>query len=145
MSAAFHKTLGRNVAEAVTLGSEVKEFLERSGASGRAIYKVRLALEEMVLNLIDHATGSLTQRIDVRVDVEPERVVIVIEDDGDPSVRVRLEPTGPHFDGATTTAMPVVNAIPGVVAAPPGVVNRMDLPFVKGAHLLTRTTPNPAE
>jgi hypothetical protein len=66
----------------------------------------------------------------------------VIEIDGDPSVRVRLEPIGPHFDGATTTAMPVVNAIPAVVAAPPGVVNRMDLPFVKGAHLLTRTTPN---
>jgi anti-sigma regulatory factor (Ser/Thr protein kinase) len=94
MSAAFHKTLGRNVAEAVTLGSEVKEFLERSGASGRAIYKVRLALEEMVLNLIDHATGSLTQRIDVRVDVEPERVVIVIEDDGDPfDIR-----SAPEFD-----------------------------------------------
>jgi 2,4-diaminopentanoate dehydrogenase len=67
----------------------------------------------------------------------------VLEIDGDPSVRVRLEPTGPHFDGATTTAMPVVNAIPAVVAAPPGIVNRMELPFVKGAHLLTRTTPKP--
>jgi hypothetical protein len=31
-----------------------------------------------------------------------------------------------------------------VVAAPPGVVNRMDLPFVKGAHLLTRTMSTPA-
>jgi len=65
----------------------------------------------------------------------------VLEIEGDPSVRVRLEPIGPHFDGATTTAMPVVNAIPAVVAAPPGIVNRMDLPFVKGTHLLTRADP----
>lgn len=60
----------------------------------------------------------------------------VLEVEGDPSVRVRLQPMGEHFDGATTTAMPVVNAIPQVVAAPPGIVNTADLPFVKGAHLL---------
>ena len=63
----------------------------------------------------------------------------VIEIEGEPAVRCRLEPIGPHFDGATTTAMPVVNAIPQVCAAPPGIVNHRDLPFVKGAHLLTRT------
>jgi hypothetical protein len=57
----------------------------------------------------------------------------VLEIEGEPSVRVRLEPMGEHFDGATTTAMPLVNAIPQVVAAPPGIVND-DLPFVKGAH-----------
>jgi hypothetical protein len=62
----------------------------------------------------------------------------VIEIEGDPGVRCRLEPIGPHFDGATTTAMPVVNAIPQVCAAPPGIVNQMDLPLVKGAHLVTR-------
>ncbi len=62
----------------------------------------------------------------------------VIEIDGEPGVRVRLEPTGEHFDGAVTTAMPVVNAIPQVVAAPPGVVNAGELPFVKGAHLVGR-------
>jgi hypothetical protein len=64
----------------------------------------------------------------------------VVEIEGEPAVRCRLEPIGPHFDGATTTAMPVVNAIPQVCAAPPGIVNHMDLPFVKGAHLLTRVT-----
>ena len=67
----------------------------------------------------------------------------VLEIEGDPSVRVRLQPMGEHFDGATTTAMPVVNAIPHVVAAPAGIVNTTDLPFVKGAHLLNiaPTTP----
>jgi hypothetical protein len=69
----------------------------------------------------------------------------VLEIEGEPGVQVRLQPLGPHFDGATTTAMPAVNAIPQVVAAPPGIVNRMDLPFVKGSHLLTRTTPKAAD
>ena len=62
----------------------------------------------------------------------------VIEIEGEPGVRCRLEPIGPHFDGATTTAMPVVNAIPQVCAAPPGIVNHLDLPFVTGAHLSVR-------
>ncbi len=59
----------------------------------------------------------------------------VIELDGVPGVRVRLEPQGEHLDGAVTTAMPVVNAIPMVCAAPPGIVNLMELPLVRGAHL----------
>ena len=62
----------------------------------------------------------------------PVEAGYVIEVEGDPSFRCRLEPMGEHLDGATTTAMPVVNAIPQVCAARPGVVNRMDLPFVKG-------------
>jgi len=58
----------------------------------------------------------------------------VIEIEGDPGVRCKLEPMGEHFAGATTTAMPVVNAIPSVCAAPAGIVNQMELPFVRGAH-----------
>ena len=58
----------------------------------------------------------------------------IIEIEGDPSVRCRLEPMGAPFDGATTTAMPVVNAIPAVCAAPAGIVNQGELPLVRGAH-----------
>jgi len=57
----------------------------------------------------------------------------VIEIEGVPGVQCRLQPLGDHFDGAVTTAMPVINAIPAVVAAPPGIVNRLGLPFVSGA------------
>ena len=61
----------------------------------------------------------------------------VIEIEGVPGVVCKLEPpAGGHFDGATTTAMPLVNAIPAVCAAPPGIVNQMQLPFVCGAHTL---------
>ena len=56
----------------------------------------------------------------------------VIEVEGDPGVRVKIEALEGHLDGATTTAMPVVNAIPSVVAAPPGIVNSGRLPFVTG-------------
>jgi hypothetical protein len=60
----------------------------------------------------------------------------VIEIQGDPDVRCRLEPMGEHFDGTTTTAMPAVNAIPEVCVSEPGIVNHLKLPFVKGAHFL---------
>jgi hypothetical protein len=57
----------------------------------------------------------------------------VLEIHGEPSVRVRLSPIGTHFDGALTTAMPIVNAIPQVVRAAPGILNLGALPFVTGA------------
>jgi 2,4-diaminopentanoate dehydrogenase len=57
-----------------------------------------------------------------------------IEIEGDPDVVVQLQSPQGHFDGATTTAMPCINAIPAVCAAPPGIINQMDLPFVRGAH-----------
>jgi hypothetical protein len=60
----------------------------------------------------------------------------VIEIEGDPAVRCRIQPLGEHFDGAVTTAMPVVNAIAAVCAAPPGVVNYSELPLVRGAHTI---------
>ncbi|ONH28697.1 dihydrodipicolinate reductase [Pseudofrankia asymbiotica] len=57
----------------------------------------------------------------------------VIELDGVPGVRVRLEPQGEHLDGTVTTAMPAVNAIPQVCAAQPGIVNLMELPLARAA------------
>jgi hypothetical protein len=62
----------------------------------------------------------------------------MIEIEGDPGVRCRLEPLGDHFDGAATTAMPAVHAIPAVCAAAPGIVNRGELPLVLGAHIASR-------
>jgi 2,4-diaminopentanoate dehydrogenase len=60
----------------------------------------------------------------------------VIDIDGEPSVHLTLESPDGHFDGAVTTAMPCVNAIPAVCAAPPGILNQRELPFVRGAHLI---------
>jgi anti-sigma regulatory factor (Ser/Thr protein kinase) len=94
MNLAYQKTLRRDTADLIALAPVVKEFLERHGAARPAIFKVQLALEEMILNLINHGTGSATGRIDVGVEVGPERIVVVIEDDGDPfDIR-----SAPEFD-----------------------------------------------
>jgi len=61
----------------------------------------------------------------------------LIEIAGDPGVRCLLQPMGEHFDGTVTTAMPALNAIPEVCAAPPGIVNQMGLPLIRGAHLFS--------
>jgi 2,4-diaminopentanoate dehydrogenase len=64
----------------------------------------------------------------------------VIQVDGRPTVRVKLDYLPPPDFEATTfadfmvlgmimTAMPAVNAIPHVVAAPPGIVTYADLPL----------------
>jgi 4-hydroxy-tetrahydrodipicolinate reductase len=56
-----------------------------------------------------------------------------IEVEGSPSFRCEIEPVGEDGDhntaGITGTAMRVVNAIPVVCAAPPGVVSILDLPL----------------
>jgi hypothetical protein len=57
----------------------------------------------------------------------------IIDVEGTPSFRVRIEP-GSGWTGSSSTALPIVNAIPAVCAALPGVLNFGELPFVKGAH-----------
>jgi hypothetical protein len=57
----------------------------------------------------------------------------LIEVTGDPSFRVRIEP-GERWSGAASTALPIVNAIPQVCAAPPGIVNLGELPLVVGSR-----------
>ena len=57
----------------------------------------------------------------------------LVEITGDPNVRLKLSfaPSDYEtFDIGTTTAMPAVNAITAVVAAPPGVCTPLDLPLV---------------
>jgi 4-hydroxy-tetrahydrodipicolinate reductase len=64
----------------------------------------------------------------------------VIKIDGRPSanIRVRVLPPAdwdePGYMGAGMiyTAMPAVNAVPAVVAAPPGIVTFKDLPLITG-------------
>ncbi|HKI34649.1 MAG TPA: ATP-binding protein [Gemmataceae bacterium] len=94
MSTTLHKTLNRNVADLITLGPEVEDFLARHAVSSKTVGKVRVVLEEIMINLINHSTGSATGLIDVRLDVEPARVVVLIEDDGTP-----FDPrSAPEFD-----------------------------------------------
>jgi hypothetical protein len=66
--------------------------------------------------------------------------------DGIPSMKVELEPTSKHptgdegYWGRIWTAMNAVNAIPAVVAAPPGIRTHLDLPPVKPPGLVRPAT-----
>jgi anti-sigma regulatory factor (Ser/Thr protein kinase) len=96
MHPTFKRTFARSVSEYQTVAAEVKAFLAEQHVPWAAAFKVRLVLEELILNLIDHATGSATDRIDVCIGIEPGRVVLVLEDDGNP-----FDPrSAPAFDKA---------------------------------------------
>ena len=59
----------------------------------------------------------------------------LIDVEGTPSLRLRIEP-GEGWSGSVSTALPLVNAIPAVCAAPAGIVNRGELPLVRGVHAI---------
>ena len=65
---------------------------------------------------------------------------IVVE--GEPCLKLELELSSHHGDhnhaGCLATAMHVLNAIPHVVEAEPGVLSYLDLPVYSARHLLTR-------
>ncbi|MEY2399796.1 MAG: hypothetical protein QOJ00_2970 [Actinomycetota bacterium] len=60
---------------------------------------------------------------------------------GEPNVNLKLSfapDDFEQFDIGTTTAMPAINAIPAVVAAPPGVLATTDLPLVTARSKVSR-------
>jgi len=61
--------------------------------------------------------------------------------DGNPNMKCELELVGEGGDhnagGVLATATRIVNAIPAVVAAQPGLLSPLDLPLVTGKHLLS--------
>jgi 2,4-diaminopentanoate dehydrogenase len=62
--------------------------------------------------------------------------------EGEPNLKLELELSSDRGDhnhaGCLATAMHVINAIPHVVAAEPGVLTLLDLPVYSGRHLLRR-------
>jgi anti-sigma regulatory factor (Ser/Thr protein kinase) len=84
MHPTFQRTFTRSVSEYQAVSAELEAFCTDQHVPPGAGFKVRLVLEELVLNLIDHATGSPTNRIDLCIAVEPGRVVLTLEDDGNP-------------------------------------------------------------
>ncbi|GAA4814715.1 diacylglycerol kinase [Nocardioides caeni] len=67
-----------------------------------------------------------------------------IEVTGEPCLKVEFTHHGEHGDhnvsGMIVTAQRLINAIPAVVAAKPGLVTPLDLPLVTGRGLVTGTT-----
>jgi anti-sigma regulatory factor (Ser/Thr protein kinase) len=82
MNAIFQKTLRKDLGELIALAPEVDAFLAQQQTPAPAVFRVQLALEEIIRNLVEHASAA--QRIDVRLDVAPRRLLLEIEDDGAP-------------------------------------------------------------
>jgi serine/threonine-protein kinase RsbW len=77
----FQTTLLKNLDELIRLEPEVDAFLAQHDTPAPVAFRVRLALEEIIRNLIEHAPAA--RQIDVRLEIEADRVVIEIDDDGD--------------------------------------------------------------
>jgi anti-sigma regulatory factor (Ser/Thr protein kinase) len=84
MPPTFQRTFSRNVDSYLSVAEELERFCSQRDLPKPVSFKVRLVLEELVLNLIDHAVGSATDRIDLRIELEPGQVILVLEDDSDP-------------------------------------------------------------
>jgi anti-sigma regulatory factor (Ser/Thr protein kinase) len=84
MPPTFQRSFSRNVSEYLAVAGELEKFCAEQGLPDEAMFKVRLIVEELVLNLIDHATGSATNCIDLSVHVEPGQIVVLLQDDGNP-------------------------------------------------------------
>jgi anti-sigma regulatory factor (Ser/Thr protein kinase) len=84
MQPSFQRTFSRKVDDYLAVAGEVQRFCAEQGLPRAVSFKVRLLLEELVLNLIDHAVGSATDRIDVRIEIEPGQIILVLEDDSEP-------------------------------------------------------------
>jgi anti-sigma regulatory factor (Ser/Thr protein kinase) len=81
MAPVFQRTLTQSVSDYLPVAEEVQRFCAEQDLPQAVSFKVRLVVEELILNLIDHAVGSATNRIDLRIEVSLERVTLILEDD----------------------------------------------------------------
>jgi anti-sigma regulatory factor (Ser/Thr protein kinase) len=81
MAPVFQRTLAKSVSDYVSVAEELECFCAEQDLPQVVSFKVRLVVEELILNFIEHAVGSATNRIDMRIEVGLERVTLILEDD----------------------------------------------------------------
>lgn len=78
-------TFSNQLTEIRRVGFALAEFLEEEGATPATTHRVRLVVEELIVNVIQHAFddgGKHSALLDIRT--EPGGIAIVVEDDGVP-------------------------------------------------------------
>jgi len=78
-------TISNQLAELRRMGFALAEFLDDEGVSNSTAHRVKLVVEELVVNVIQHAFDDGAPHailLDVRTDAQG--VAIVVEDDGKP-------------------------------------------------------------
>ena len=89
-------TISNQLAELRRMGFALAEFLDDEGVSKSTAHRVKLVVEELVVNVIQHAFDDGAPHailLDVRTD--PQGVAIMVEDDGK------------HFDPTIAAAPPL--------------------------------------
>ena len=98
MNAPFHQTIANDFASLGELMESATRFLENEGVDAQAVYRINLALEEMVTNIIKYGYDAPGRhKIEITLDVGPKEVALVIVDDGhgfNPVLQERKEPAG---------------------------------------------------
>jgi serine/threonine-protein kinase RsbW len=83
MNASFHQIIANDFANLGGLMEGATEFLESQGVDAQAVYRINLALEEMVTNIIKYGYDEPGRhKIEVTLDVGAKEVALVIIDDG---------------------------------------------------------------
>ena len=83
MNASFHQTIANDFADLGGLMEGATEFLESQGVDAQAVYRINLALEEMVTNIIKYGYDAPGRhKIEITLNVSEKEVTAVIIDDG---------------------------------------------------------------
>jgi serine/threonine-protein kinase RsbW len=77
-------TVKREFAAFKSVTPAVDRFLQENQASAETSYKVKLVIEEIILNLIRHAMNPASDEIQIHLAAEQDALRIVIEDDSNP-------------------------------------------------------------
>jgi serine/threonine-protein kinase RsbW len=83
MDTSFHRTITNELHDLQSLMNASTNFLEDHGVSSQAVYRINLALEEMITNIIKHGYDDYDGHdIHVFLEVKDEQVIGLIQDDG---------------------------------------------------------------
>ena len=93
MSTTFSRTITNELHSLESLMHAITNFLEDNGVDAPAVYRINLAMEEMITNVIKYGyTDYETHDIDITVDILEEQIVAVIEERGKPFNPLEAKP-----------------------------------------------------
>ena len=82
-SRTFERRFQNRLADLGHATEEAVRFIEENGVNGEAVYVANLAIEEMATNILKYGYDDTSvHEILLRVEVLPERLLLILEDDG---------------------------------------------------------------
>ncbi|MBI9077605.1 MAG: ATP-binding protein [Desulfatibacillum sp.] len=76
-------TLKNKLAELDKLHSRVEEFLKAQGSPQKVLFQLKLALEEVFVNIVNHGYDDDKEHdIQLTLSYEPPELTLIVEDDG---------------------------------------------------------------